>query len=166
MAMKATPPKQTLTRMTNAILVMLVERRKEWDCSHNEPAGDFSYEKVYIRGNITPLPSCMSQCWALSLQHVGVFAEKVAGDYTPYAELKSWPPKYRVRQANFLFYMSILLFTLYFGSEKTKLHGLSPRANYTNRATAACRWNDYQLLWIEGPTWSAWPILTAVFSVF
>jgi hypothetical protein len=29
MAMKATPPKQTLTRMTNAILVMLVERRKE-----------------------------------------------------------------------------------------------------------------------------------------
>jgi hypothetical protein len=27
---------------------------------------------------------------------------------------------------------------------KTKLHGLSPRANYTDRATAACRRNDCQ----------------------
>jgi hypothetical protein len=35
-----------------------------------------------------------------------------------------------------------------------KLHGLSPRANYTDRATAACRRNDCQLLWIEGATWS------------
>jgi hypothetical protein len=26
-----------------------------------------------------------------------------------------------------------------------KLHGLSPRANYTDRATAACRRNDCQL---------------------
>jgi hypothetical protein len=47
----------------------------------------------------------------------------------------------------------------------TKLHGLSPRANYTDRATAACRWSDYQLLRIEGATWSAWRIPTAVFSV-
>jgi hypothetical protein len=30
------------------------------------------------------------------------------------------------------------------------LHGLSPRANYTYRATAACRRSDYQLLRIEG----------------
>jgi hypothetical protein len=29
--------------------------------------------------------------------------------------------------------------------KKTKLHGLSPRANYTDRATAACRRCDYQL---------------------
>jgi hypothetical protein len=28
---------------------------------------------------------------------------------------------------------------------KTKLHGLSPRANYTDRATAACRRSDCQL---------------------
>jgi hypothetical protein len=27
---------------------------------------------------------------------------------------------------------------------KTKLHGLSPRANYTDRATAACRRSDCQ----------------------
>jgi hypothetical protein len=35
-----------------------------------------------------------------------------------------------------------------------KLHGLSPRANYTNRATAACRRSDCQLLRIRGATWS------------
>jgi hypothetical protein len=49
---------------------------------------------------------------------------------------------------------------------KNKLHGLSPRANYTGRAAAACRRSDCQLLWIKGATWSAWRIPTAVFSVF
>jgi hypothetical protein len=39
--------------------------------------------------------------------------------------------------------------------QKTKLHGLSPLANYTDRATAACRRNDCQLVRIEGATWSA-----------
>jgi hypothetical protein len=38
---------------------------------------------------------------------------------------------------------------------KTKLHGLSPQANYTDRATAACQRSDCQLVWIEGATWSA-----------
>jgi hypothetical protein len=38
---------------------------------------------------------------------------------------------------------------------KTKLHGLSPRANYNDRATAACWRSDCQLLRIEGATWSA-----------
>jgi hypothetical protein len=47
-----------------------------------------------------------------------------------------------------------------------KLHGLSPRANYTDRATAACRRSDYQRLRLEGATWSAWRIPTAVFSDF
>jgi hypothetical protein len=47
-----------------------------------------------------------------------------------------------------------------------KLHGLSPRPNYTDRATAACRRSDCQFLRIEGATWSAWRIPTAVFSVF
>jgi hypothetical protein len=37
---------------------------------------------------------------------------------------------------------------------KTKLHGLSQRANYTDRATAACRRSDCQLVRIEGATWS------------
>jgi hypothetical protein len=44
-------------------------------------------------------------------------------------------------------------------------HGLSSLANYTDRATAACRRSDCQLLRIEGATWSAWRIPTAVFSV-
>jgi hypothetical protein len=38
---------------------------------------------------------------------------------------------------------------------KKKLHGLSPRANYTDRATVACRRSDCQLVRIEGATWSA-----------
>jgi hypothetical protein len=49
---------------------------------------------------------------------------------------------------------------------KKKLHGLSPRANYTHRATAACRRSDCQLFRIKGATWSAWRIPTAVVSVF
>jgi hypothetical protein len=50
--------------------------------------------------------------------------------------------------------------------QTNKLCGLSPRANYTDRATAACRWSDCQLLRIKGATWSAWRIPMAVFSVF
>jgi hypothetical protein len=49
---------------------------------------------------------------------------------------------------------------------KKKLHGLSPRANYTDRATAAYQRRDCQLLRIEGATWSAGRIPTTVFSVF
>jgi hypothetical protein len=39
--------------------------------------------------------------------------------------------------------------------KKKKFRGLSVRANYTDRATAACRQSDCQLLRIEGATWSA-----------
>jgi hypothetical protein len=43
----------------------------------------------------------------------------------------------------------------YFRQELIKnLHGPSPRADYTDRATAACRRSDIQLLRIEGATWS------------
>jgi hypothetical protein len=60
---------------------------------------------------------------------------------------------------------------IYIGRQGTnkqtnKLHGLSPRANYTDRATAACRRSDCQLLRIKVATWSAWRIPTAVFSAF
>jgi hypothetical protein len=34
--------------------------------------------------------------------------------------------------------------------KKKKLHGLSPQANYTDRATAACRGSNCQLLRIQG----------------
>jgi hypothetical protein len=36
------------------------------------------------------------------------------------------------------------------GQKTNKLHGLSPRANYTDQATAACRRSDCKLLPIEG----------------
>jgi hypothetical protein len=51
-------------------------------------------------------------------------------------------------------------------SKTNKLHGLSPRANYTDRAIAACRRSDCQLVRIENATWSAWRIPTTAFSVF
>jgi hypothetical protein len=35
-------------------------------------------------------------------------------------------------------------------AKNTKLRGLSPRAKYSDRATAACRRSYYQLLRIEG----------------
>jgi hypothetical protein len=44
--------------------------------------------------------------------------------------------------------------------------GFDSRHYQTDRATAACRINDCQHLKIEGATWSAWRIPTAVFSVF
>jgi hypothetical protein len=43
----------------------------------------------------------------------------------------------------------------YSRSYQNKLHGLSPRANYTDRATAACRRSVCQLFRIKGATWSA-----------
>jgi hypothetical protein len=36
-----------------------------------------------------------------------------------------------------------------------RIRGLSPRSNYTDRATAACHRSQCQLLRIEGATWSA-----------
>jgi hypothetical protein len=47
-----------------------------------------------------------------------------------------------------------------------KLHGLSPRANYIDRATAASRRSNCQLLRIKGATWSALRIPPAVFLGF
>jgi hypothetical protein len=47
-----------------------------------------------------------------------------------------------------------------------KLHCLNPRANYTDRATADVGEVIVNFLRIEGATWSAWRIPTAVFSAF
>jgi hypothetical protein len=46
----------------------------------------------------------------------------------------------------------ILLFhdLLFIPEQTNKLHGLSPRTNYTNRATAACRRSDCQLFADKG----------------
>jgi hypothetical protein len=48
-----------------------------------------------------------------------------------------------------------VVMNLYKNKQTNKLHGLSPRANYTDRATASCRRSDCQLLRIKGATWSA-----------
>jgi hypothetical protein len=55
---------------------------------------------------------------------------------------------------------------LFWNSVHKKLHGLSPREDCTDRATAACRRSLCQFLQIEGATWSAWRILTAAFHKF
>jgi hypothetical protein len=53
-----------------------------------------------------------------------------------------------------------------FSPPPPKRQGRWRRAHDTGRATAAWRRSDCQLLRIEGATWSAWRIPTAVFSVF
>jgi hypothetical protein len=40
---------------------------------------------------------------------------------------------------------------MYIIQTNNKLHGLSPRANYTDQATATCRQSDCQLLRIRVP---------------
>jgi hypothetical protein len=52
------------------------------------------------------------------------------------------------------------------GTEYLNSVAFSPQANYTDRATAAWRRSQYQLLRIEGVAWPAQRIPTAVFSVF
>jgi hypothetical protein len=56
----------------------------------------------------------------------------------------------RISQLNNTF----MVLWLTFNKQTNKLHGLSPRANYTDRATAACRRSDCQLLRIKGAMWS------------
>jgi hypothetical protein len=55
-----------------------------------------------------------------------------------------------------------LVFLLSSTLKKTKLRGLNPQANYTGQATAACRWSKCQFLRVEGVSWSAQRIPTAV----
>jgi hypothetical protein len=74
-----------------------------------------------------------------------------------------WPKFLTQDPVIILLYYKKTCFTLIL---KKQYSGLSPRANYTDRATVACRRSDCQLLRIEGATWSAWRIPTAVFSVF
>jgi hypothetical protein len=50
--------------------------------------------------------------------------------------------------------------------KQNKLRGLSPQANYIDRAAAACLRSYCQLLRVEGVAWTAQRIPTAVFSVF
>jgi hypothetical protein len=81
------------------------------------------------------------------------------------AKMEQIPQILLCRKQSLLMDVYIYIY-IYFYIYIYKLLGLSPRANYTDRATAACRPSDCQLLRIQGATWSAWRIPTAVFSVF
>jgi hypothetical protein len=63
-----------------------------------------------------------------------------------------------ISQDNFIFFQNKGI--------TNKLHGLNPRANYTDRANTACRLSKCHILRIEGVAWSAQRIPTAVFSAF
>jgi hypothetical protein len=76
------------------------------------------------------------------------------------------PIGYRGAQLSSLLHVNVYVTHNLLNVLVKKLHGLSRRANYTDRATAACRRSDCQLLRIECATWSALRIPTAVFSVF
>jgi hypothetical protein len=96
----------------------------------------------------------------------GVSHSQCGGSQSPYSRFSKPKP------IRFLSSSSLIVLTTLSGPRskltkiKTKLHGLSPRANYTDRATAACWQSDCQLLRTDGATWSAWRISTAVFSIF
>jgi hypothetical protein len=62
----------------------------------------------------------------------------------------------KIGKSKTVHYIYPTLYTSYISYTTTnKLHGLSPRTNYTDRATAACRRSDCQLLRIKCTTWSA-----------
>jgi hypothetical protein len=52
-------------------------------------------------------------------------------------------------------FSEVSAYDIHFCKKRKKLHGLSPRANYTYRATATCRRSDCQLLLIKGAMWAA-----------
>jgi hypothetical protein len=102
--------------------------------------------------------------WAIS-SYKGVFCFKFTvhchcSDLSPATKpqlLWGWAKKH----GSLLGKVLLLSWSTY--APKHKLHSLSPRANYTDRETAACRRSDWKLVRIEGATWSAWRIHTAVF---
>jgi hypothetical protein len=108
----------------------------------------------YSRSGSRPRESSAETLWWQGA-HPNVRTVQLVATYEPPTQLiLSIPANTWTRRIRTSFFISVIL------------HGLSLRANYTDRATAACWRSDCQLLWIEGDTWSAWRIPTAVFSVF
>jgi hypothetical protein len=52
---------------------------------------------------------------------------------------QSYGPPWRIEEMFYFTYLQMIYLTTYQKKKKKKLHGLSPRANYTDRATAASR---------------------------
>jgi hypothetical protein len=63
----------------------------------------------------------------------------------PHGILRLWNMSLQVTESTA--FVRAISFTSY---TKTKLRGLSPQENYTDRETAACQRSQYQLLRIEG----------------
>jgi hypothetical protein len=49
----------------------------------------------------------------------------------------------------------IIVLITFYRKHQLNFAAFGPQANYTDRATAACRWSWCQILWIEGVTLSA-----------
>jgi predicted ABC-type exoprotein transport system permease subunit len=110
---------------------------------------------LLVHSNATPPPTSVLVLMWLGETHLIAFI--VAEPKYPWNFLTKSEPQ-RMEQT--------VRFSEFTHKLKTKFHGLSPRANYTDRATAACQRSVCQLLRIEGATWSAWRIPTAGFSIF
>jgi hypothetical protein len=65
-------------------------------------------------------------------------------------------------QKPFTIYRYAIFRNVLYSKRKTKFRGLSPLANYSDRATAVCQRSYCELLWVGGVAWSAQRISTAV----
>jgi hypothetical protein len=169
------PPTNVVPLTTTPPSLSLSLKNATWDCflQESEEAGNV---KMAVRLHwvprlaMPPLPHTSLRCVAcvsklgdnfteadtcLSIEHLLAHVSRFIQHILCFAEL------------SFLSQSHVtLMLASYREQKQTKLHGLSPRANYTDRATAASRRSGCQLLRIEGATWSAWRIPTAVFSIF
>jgi hypothetical protein len=90
-----------------------------------------------------------------------------AGNKAYFAHKMLFMSKKLSKKSKLKFYNSVIRPIVTYASEtwvlkKKKILGLSPQANYTDLATAACRRSWCQPLRVEGVAWSAQRIPTAV----
>jgi hypothetical protein len=137
--------------------VTTVPRASHWSLSWIRPQS----QPISLQAILFPSPHlCLALSWA---SVVSGFQPSVRMHFSP----ATCPFHHILLDLNILILQPIHALCWSYNIEhRKKLHGLSPQANYTDRATAACRRSDCQLLRIQCATWSAWRIPTAVFSVF
>jgi hypothetical protein len=166
---------QTATVFLNSInrLVSVAETKGTQDAfSVQEKPNSLTFLVVLPLIPRIGIPRPLSQSAAYNHANISIFTLPLAGRQTG----EAWEPFYKKNFlllpqqifSHFSHYIcdcrrgkmkkeTIEVLTQYYLDrlKKKKLHGLSPRANYTDRANAACRRSDCQLLRIKGATWSA-----------